>query len=755
MTKKKLLVGISILLTFLNVFISHVYCLKGGKNQLKNYVDPKSYPYCEKNYTYRNKKTFGVKTNDLYRYLEDLNNTKTKTFMIQLNLIFNNFMDNSKYTNEIRSKFLGYNKYLEHDLLMEVGDYYYYYSRNSLHFQSILKRMNKNIKNVTEFINLDMIDVRKQSEIKSMAISQKKDILAYEVVGRFEYSQIKFKYTNGQDMNDTLTINSITEYAFVLEDQGIIYSRYPHYTLLDGIVYPERKEHALYYHKFGTSQERDVLIYDVGDKPELEITAKLANSQKYLFVKIYNTKTDYSELYYYNLEKVNDFNGKIKLQRLISGFDAYYEIYDSFSKYVIIYSNSKSINGIARVEIPEEPNSKVKIHKFVEERENVHIKNIIPVGEKYIVLNCYENPDSFLEIYDKHRSRFITRLEVGKGIIVNGQGSIDSYHFYYSFNSVFIPSAIYKIDLSFINVSDTSNLKPVKLFQSEIQNVNPDDFVLKTVFFKSKDRKTIPMLMIYKKTMKKNKKNPVIVEAYGDLSASWHPQNSLIKLVFIKHFDGIWCIPGIRGGRYFSKKWHLDGIQRKRKNSFNDFIWGIKHLIKYGYTNPKKIAIYGYNEGGLLTAYVSQKKPKLIGAVVSKSPLLDAIRFDKIAPRGKQLKNIYGDPKNRKDFKFLYSISPYHQLKIKKYSARQWPSTLIMSTYGFEVYGVQHTTKYLAKLYQLFRENRKFGQTNPVLGNIIYIAAPDDRELTGDQIMDEHFRMINFLTQTLDLKWKN
>ncbi|CEF59947.1 Prolyl endopeptidase [Strongyloides ratti] len=756
MSRKKFIFLVNLFLILIISLTSGYYNSESSENEKNSLIDVKSYPECKKNYDFAKKKKYGCDISDYYRYLEDRDGSDSIRFIGKLNDMFGKFMDRSEFITPVRNILLSYNQYRTRELLLQVGEYQYFYGYNNKNYKSILKRRNITDKIERDFINLDNRDSSNETEIKSFAFSITKKLMGYEISEQPGFSKIKFKYENGTDLKDELHLNGITEYAFVLKDTGFIYSKYPFKKASNGTTYLDVSSQSLYFHKFGTTFYADIEIYRNDNLKKGDVTAKVSDDGNYLFVKLHDTQNDTSAYYFYNLTNVRDFKSKIVLNRLIGNFDAYYELYSTADDKAIVWTDKYNGSGrIVKVKIPSVNESLQDPQVFIKEEEDLYIQSIIPVGKEYLVLICNKNSEYFLKIYNKYNQKFIETAYVRPGIIEDGQGDTSNYNFFFSFKNIYTPKSIYDIDLKQIK-NDTVHLVVVVgcLFAPQFEKLDTSNFVIKKEYYKSKDGKKIPMIMFHNGNLKKNKKNPVIVEAYGDFTAAWHPQNSLAKMFFVKEFGGIWCIPGIRGIEGLGEKWTSDGRKLKRKKSFEDFIYGIKFLINNGYTKSSKIAIYGEGEGGLLTTVVSQQEPKLIGAVVAKSPLLDTIRYDKLTHNEYLLEKLYGDLDKSKYYKYLYSFSPYHQMDKSYTFKKQWPSTLIFHPLYDSVYGVQHTTKYLAKLYNLIKKNKKLRQANPIIASIMKHGGSLDKDRTGDIQMDELYRMLLFLQQVLDLKFE-
>ncbi|CEG06156.1 Prolyl endopeptidase [Strongyloides ratti] len=423
------------------------------------------------------------------------------------------------------------------------------------------------------------------------------------------------------------------------------------------------------------------------------MTAKLSDAGNLLLIKIQMNLNDTTAYYFSDLTNVRDITHDIIPNHLIGRFDANYEFCFTIGDFAVFFVKKfgmKSSVVVTRIQSSE--NTVDTAELILEEEEGLQIKNVYSVGKDFFVIIVVKNLHNYLKLYNKKALTLVKDIYVGPGVIKQAQSHI------------IMLNAIYRYNFENVLNKGVNEIIKETLFKTEFYELSIFDYIIEIEYYKSKDGKKIPMIMFHKKDLKKNQQNPVIVEAYGDLSAAWHLQKSLAKIFFANEFGGIWCIPGIRGIEGLGKKWTSDGKELKRKKSFDDFIYAIKHLIKKKYTKSSKITIYGQGEGGLLTTVVSQREPKLIGAVVAKSPVLDTIRYDELTKYDFAFFDGYGNLNKKKVFVNLYSFSPYHQMDKYKTFKKEWPSTLIIHSFTEKNYLVAHTTKYLAKLYPLLKK---------------------------------------------------
>ncbi|CEF59943.2 Prolyl endopeptidase [Strongyloides ratti] len=749
MSRKKFIYLVNLFLILTINLISGYYNFGSNQNSKNSYINVNYYPECKKNFTYTNRQKNKCDISDLYRYLEDSDRPESNRFISGLNNMYFNFMNRSEFIKPIRNILDSYKVYTNR----------YYFDFDDYDYRSIIRREVNGLPDSEVFIDLNNYNKNGEFYIEDFEISYSLKIMAYKINLYTGFWKIKFKYLNGKDLKDELFINSKTDYAFVLNDAGFIYSNYPTKLTSNGEKEMDFSSQILFYHKFGTSQSVDKQIFLTKFSEETTMTAKLSDAGNLLLIKIQMNLNDTTAYYFSDLTNVRDITHDIIPNHLIGKFDANYEYCFTIGDIAVFFVKKSGMRSrVVVTSIQSSENTVDTAEIILEEEEGLKIKNVYSVGKDFFVIIVVKNLHNYLKLYNKKALTLVKDIYVGPGVIVQAQSHISHSTLFFSYNNIIIENAIYSIDFENVLNDGVDAIFKGTWFEAGFYEFSIFDFIIKTEYYKSKDGKKIPMIMFHKKDLKKNQQNPVIVEAYGDLSAAWHPQKSLAKIFFANEFGGIWCIPGIRGIEGLGKKWTSDGKELKRKKSFDDFIYAIKHLIKKKYTKSSKIAIYGEGEGGLLTTVVSQREPKLIGAVVTKSPLLDTMRYDKLTRYNYILEDGYGNLNKKKDFVNLYSFSPYHQMDKYKTFKKEWPSTLIIHPFEEPTFMVAHTTKYLAKLYPLLKKNSKLRFANPMIAYIIKEDDDEDIEDYDKKIaeskMDELHRILVFIQLVLDLKFE-
>uniref|UniRef100_A0A0K0EB11 Prolyl endopeptidase n=1 Tax=Strongyloides stercoralis TaxID=6248 RepID=A0A0K0EB11_STRER len=696
-------------------------------------------------------KFHGRKVKDEYRYLEDKYFNVTIKFIKKLNNISNTVFSKAKNRNDIDKKFHELWNYDKRTVYSKYGDYYYYFFYNESKILPSLIQTKELYNLGKTFIDFDKIDPRGELEVKDLVFSRDGEKMAYIVKESDKaWHTVFFKNKNGVDIDDKLEDVIYSSYSFVFKNRGFIYSTYPQRNgTCGGIMISDFKFHSIYYHHFGEKQEDDKILAWCPKGEDSIIHGTLSNNGKYLFIECINEITGTTMLYYSDIQNNKYFKKTLRMIPLITTDDGLYNIIDSSTSHVLIYTNQNAPFGkVIKMRLSKRSSNENNWKVFIETSKNREINEILPVGRKYLVANCMTNLKSFLVIYNKKNGRMYKRIEFGEGIIEDITGNSNHYEVFLTFNNLISPQTIYRVDLR----RGTKKVVKQKIIETLPNGVNSDDFVVKRLFYDGKDHTRIPLIMFYNKNTLRNRRNPIILEGYGGFQTILRPYYHLSKLLFVKHFGGIWCIAGIRGGGEYGKKWHLQGKGLNKKNSFDDFIAAAEYLIRKRYTRPSKLGIFGSSVGGLVTNVVSQLRPDLFGSVVSKTPLLDMIRYHRLTTHDEIFIEEFGDIAEKKHFKNLLTYSPLHNLKLPKYKL-QWPSTLLFTSTEDVIVGPEHTLKYLAGLYRILQKAVQY-QTNPVIGFVGKYYGHHDYQKPADKLLNESVNMFSFLQQTLDLEWQ-
>lgn len=332
-------------------------------------------------------------------------------------------------------------------------------------------------------------------------------------------------------------------------------------------------------------------------------------------------------------------------------------------------------------------------------------------------------------------------LEIGQ--IVSFSGSRKHSEIFYQLVSFLTPGTIYRYDFAKPEV-EPSLLREVKL---NLEGFDKNNFIVEQVFYPSKDGTKIPMFIVQKKSDKKGPK-PCLIYGYGGFNISLQPTFSVTLLFLIDAFDGILAFPNIRGGGEYGEKWHNSGRLLNKQNGFDDFQAAAEYLVQKNYTEPKKIAIQGGSNGGLLVGACINQRPDLFGAAVAQVGVMDMLRFHKFTI-GHAWISDYGNPDEKVHFENLYKFSPLHNVRSPNSTEQQYPSTLILTADHDDRVSPLHSLKFAAALHHAIKDN--LYQKNPVLLRVYNKAGHGAGKPTAKKI-EEATDILAFLYQALHIE---
>ncbi|MGV3460304.1 MAG: prolyl oligopeptidase family serine peptidase [Flavobacterium sp.] len=614
---------------------------------------------------------FGTTVTDPYRWLEDDRSKQTAEWVAQQNEITFAYLNKIPFRDRIRERMQQLWNYERVSAPSVEGDYTYYYKNNGLQNQNVMYRRDKAGK---EEIFLDPNTFSKDgtTSLGGVNFTTKGDLVAYSISeGGSDWRTVivmdaKTKKPIGQPI-----VNVKFSGMAWKGSEGFYYSSYdkPKGSELSAMT----DQHKLYYHKLGTPQSADKVVF--GDKEKRRyISGYVTEDNRYLVISAANS-TSGNELYIMDLTKPGS-----KIVQLTTGFadDSY--VLDNVGTKLYISTNHNAPNGkIVMVDAatPQQANWK----DVIAETENVLSPS---TGGGYIFAEYMKDAISVIKQYD-YDGRFIRDIDmpgVGSGGGFGGKKADKTL--YYSFTSYTTPASIYSYDAA----SGKSDV-----YYTPKVDFNPADYVSEQVFYKSKDGTRIPMIITYKKGLKKNGKTPTMLYGYGGFNASITPYFSVANAVWMEN-GGIYAVPNIRGGGEYGKKWHDAGTRMQKQNVFDDFIAAAEYLITNGYTNPDHLAISGGSNGGLLVGAVMTQRPDLMKVALPAVGVLDMLRYHTFTA-GAGWAYDYGTAADSKEmFEYLKGYSPLHNIK----KGTNYPATLITTGDHDDRVVPAHSFKFAATL---------------------------------------------------------
>ena len=666
-----------------------------------------------------------IEVKDPYRWLEDPNSEESKNWIVSQNKLTFNYLNSIPAKGKIKKRISQIWNYEQYDIPFKKGSRYFYFKNDGLQNQDVLYSLKSLKERPKTLIDPNTFSDDASISLTNISVSNDGNFIAYEISksgSDWREWQIR-NIETGQDLSERIKWVKFSDVSWTQDNQGFFYSRYnqPNETTkLEEINF----YHKLYYHRLGTDQSEDILIYERPDRKEWVFSGKVSDDGHYLIIRI-GSGTDSRNLIFY--KDLNQPNGKII--ELINLFEANYSFVDNDGDTLWFHTDLNASKGrLIAIDLkkPQKENWQEKIPEAAET-----IRSINSVNNKFIV-SYLKDARSLIKIFNLDGS-FIKKLELPAIGTTNGfAGQKNEQETFYSFTSFTTPPTIYHWNLE---------TNQTEIFCQPKVEFNPEDYEVKQIFYPSKDGTKIPMFITHKKGMKLNGNNPALLYSYGGFRVSLTPKFSVPNLVWLE-MGGIYAVPNIRGGGEYGEQWHQAGVKHNKQNVFDDFIAAAEWLINNQYTNNKKIAIIGGSNGGLLVGACLTQRPELFGAALPAVGVLDLLRFDKFTI-GWAWQHEYGDPANPEDFKTLYAYSPLHNIQ----PGTLYPATLVTTADTDDRVVPAHSFKFTTTLQAAQTAN------NPIFIRIETKAGHGAGKPTS-KIIEEASDRFAFLTEVLNFKYQ-
>ena len=621
---------------------------------------------------------------DPYRWLEDDMSEETKDWVIRQNKVTFAYLDSIPVKSALKERLTELWNYEKISSPFKEGDFTYYYKNDGLQNQYVVYRKDSTDKEEV-FLNPNEFSEDGTTSLGQLSFSEDGTLAAYAISeGGSDWRKVIVIDALTKEMiEDTLIDIKFSGISWKAND-GFFYSSYdkPKGSELSEMT----DQHKLYYHKLGTPQSKDQVIYGVKDGEKRRyIGGNVSKDGKYLFITG-SVSTSGNELLVKNLEEENT-----PIVPMITGYeqDAYVLSVKEDKFYII--TNLDAPNKRLCVVAAENP-SVENWKDLIPESDNVLS---VSKGAGYLFASYMKDAISEVQQFD-YSGKLIRTIELpGIGTAGGFGGEDEDTTLYFSFTNYIVPASIY----TFYPQSGKSEV----YWQPEM-DYNPDDFVSEQIFYTSKDGTKIPMIITHKKGIEKTGNNPTMLYGYGGFNVSLTPSFSVANIVWMEA-GGIYAVANLRGGGEYGKEWHNAGTQLKKQNVFDDFIAAGEYLIAEKYTSSDFLAIRGGSNGGLLVGATMTQRPDLMKVALPAVGVLDMLRYHKFTA-GAGWAYDYGTADDSPEMlDYLLGYSPVHNVK----EGVSYPATLITTGDHDDRVVPAHSFKFAAEL------QAKHKGTNPVL----------------------------------------
>ncbi len=617
----------------------------------------------------------GVKVADPYRWLEDLDSAETGAWVEAQNKLTFGFLSEIPSRQKIKARLTKLWNYERYGVPFKEGGNYFYTRNSGLQNQSVLYTVTSLEGQPKVLLDPNTLSADGTVALSGLAISEDGKRMAYGLsASGSDWQEWKVREVeSGKDLSDTVKWVKFSEASWTPDGKGFFYSRYdePKDDALKGTNYFQK----LYYHKLGTPQMEDVLVYERPDQKDWLFGGSVTEDGRYLIISIYQGTDVKSRVYYKDLKAPD-----AQVVKLLDDFDASYNFIGNDGSQFWFQTDADAPRGkIIAIDTakPDRKNWKVVVPEAKETLQNVSLVNHM------LVANYLKDAHTQVKIFNPN-GKFVREVDFpGLGTASGFDGKATDKETFYAFTGFTSPTTIYRYDL----VTGKSTI-----FRQPKVDFDPNDYETKQVFYKSKDGTQVPMFITHKKGLKLNGNNPTYLFAYGGFNISLTPAFSVSNLVWME-MGGVYAQPNLRGGGEYGEEWHQAGMKLKKQNVFDDFIAAAEWLIANKYTSTPKLAIGGGSNGGLLVGSVMTQRPDLFGATLPAVGVMDMLRFQKFTI-GWAWVSDYGSSENADEFKALFAYSPLHNIK----PGTAYPATMVTTADHDDRVWPGHSFKFAAAL---------------------------------------------------------
>lgn len=634
---------------------------------------------------------FGTKVQDPYHWLEDDKSEETRAWVTEQNKVTQSYLEKIPYRQKFREAIEKVFNYPKYSAPFKKADWFYYYKNDGLQNQSVLYRQ-KGLNGQPEVV----IDPNKLSPDGTTRLQMFNLDKAgnYAVVGLSKGGSDWLTFyvrdmKTGGNLKDELSWVKVSGAAW--KGNGFYYSRYPSPEKGASDLSAKNENHQVYYHKVGTPQSEDKLVYENKENVQRFNTTYTSEDERYLFLYISDRGKglEGNAIYYRDLNGSADTAFKPIVKDITNDN---YSVVDNTAEQFLLQTNANA------------PNSKV-IAVDINNPDLAKAVTIIPEKEEplqgagtaggRLFVDYLKDVTTRTYVYDL-KGKLLNEVvypSLGNGGGLGGYKEDKSV--FYVFTSFTFPPTIYQYDIA--SGKSTVFRKPEVSF-------NPADYETRQVFYPSKDGTKIPMFIIHKKGLKLDRNNVTLLYGYGGFNINLEPAFSATLLPFL-NAGGVYAQANLRGGGEYGEKWHKAGMQLNKQNVFDDFIAAGEYLIAQKYTSKQRMAMRGGSNGGLLVGAVMNQRPDLFKVAIPQVGVMDMLRFHKFTIGWNWIADYGSSEKDEASFKNLYAYSPIHNLK----EGLDYPATLVTTADHDDRVVPAHSFKYIATLQE------KYKGPNPVL----------------------------------------
>jgi len=622
----------------------------------------------------------GVKVADPYRAFEQLDSPATKSWVTAENALTQPYLEALPQRAWLGTRLKQLWNYERFGVPAEEGGKYFYQRNDGAQDQSVLY--------VADSLNAPprvLVDPNGKREDATIALSEwvpspdgKILAYAYSDAGS-DWNIWHFRrVADGGDLPDVLKFSKFWNVSWARDSSGVYYSRYP---LKPGDTTEtaergdDRGRPDIYFHKLGEPQSGDRLVYKVTDHPTKVPSATLTEDGRYLVLSLYDG-LEANDVWILDMAKPG-----AQARPIFTAWDALYLFAGSKGDELYFETTKDAPRG--RVIAVNASRPEPAAWRVVVPQSEYPIDTAAYIGGRMLV-EYTRDVTSLIRLFETSGAPAGEVKLPGLGTTKDFTGHGTKPEAFFQYADYLTPARILRLDVATNTVSEFRTPKVAADFTP---------YVAEQVFYKSKDGTRVPMFIIHRKDAPRDGKQPVILYGYGGFNVVQSPQFSPAIQAWLE-MGGTYAVANLRGGGEYGEEWHRAGIRQKKQNVFDDFIAAAEYLVAEKYTNPRRLAISGGSNGGLLVGAVMIQRPDLFGAALPAVGVLDMLRYHTASANARQWSTDYGLSENPEDFKSQLAYSPLQNVK----TGTCYPPTLVTTGDHDDRVVPWHSYKFAAEL---------------------------------------------------------
>jgi prolyl oligopeptidase len=619
----------------------------------------------------------GTTVADPYRWLEDVDSEQTRAWVAAQNELTYGYLAKLPARERIQKRLTELWDYPKYGAPFREGGRTFFSKNSGLQNQSVFYVQDSPDGEPRVLLDPNTLSADGTVALAGMSITRDGRKLAWATSASGSDWQIWHvrDIDTGEDLSDTIEWSKFSGASWDHEGQGFYYSRYDEPKTgedLTGTNFFQK----LYYHRLGTPQAKDVLVYERPDHQDWGFGGEVTESGDYLIISVWMGTSPQNLLFYKDLR-----DPEAKVVELLGEFEAEYAFVEHDAG--VFYLTTDLDAPRKRLVAVDIANAAKSAWFEVIPQKDVTLQGVGMINGDEFVASYMKDAHSVVYRFDHHGSPLGEVQLPGIGSVGGFGGHRADTDCFYTFTSFLYPPTIFKYDFK----TGTSTV-----FREPEIDVDLSAYTTEQVFYASKDGTKVPMFLVHRKDIKLDGGNPTLLYGYGGFNASMTPYFSISRLQWVE-MGGVFAMANLRGGGEYGEDWHQGGMLKNKQNVFDDFIAAAEWLIAQKYTSPAKLACQGGSNGGTLVGAVCNQRPDLFAAALPAVGVMDMLRFHKFTI-GWAWTSDYGSSEDPEMFPVLYAYSPYHNLR----DGTCYPAMLITTADHDDRVVPGHSFKYAARI---------------------------------------------------------